>query len=349
MAVRERNGRWQADATWKGKRARASFDTKGEADVWAAQALADLMAGREPTVPGRAGTSRAPGVTLAEAIRWCEEHRWARAKSLDRLTIAATQAARFFGPDAPVEGLRTSDLQRLGTALLNRGLSGARVNRIMSALSAVFRAHAERTDWRYTPPRFPPRQREGSGRTAVLDAEDVLRICDWLRTYGNTEEADAVVLLFETGMRLGELETLRWADLTWDQGQGRHTFALLRDTKNGVNRTVPLTHRASEVLARRRAEGAKVGADFARTSRIFPALRTWHLRRCFAKACEHLGLEGDDLCLHTLRHACGTRLMKAGVHPLAIQKWMGHKTLAMVSRYSRVRPDDLAEAAELLA
>lgn len=350
MAVRPRNGGWQADVCWRGQRARAHFATRLEAEAWAAEATAALMRGA-PVPPGGArsraqnGTS---GVTLGDAIEHCRATRWALKKSADLLVVAAAQAARYFGADRPIESIGTADLQRFSADAVKRGLSGARVNRILSALSAVMKAHAERVDWKWHPPRFPARHPENKGRQAVLSEADVSRIAAWLRSYALHEDADAVELLFYTGIRLGELEALRWQDVVFADEGG---FLRLPETKNGDGRDVPLRRRAAEILTARRRD-YEAGAERypyhqRKGARVFPALRTWGLRRNFAKACKALGIEGDDLCLHTLRHSCGTHLRLSGVDPRDTARWMGHKTLAMVARYDHVMPGDMARAAAL--
>jgi hypothetical protein len=46
MPVKKRNGRFQADITWKNKRYRKSFDTEPQALRWEADARARLLEGK---------------------------------------------------------------------------------------------------------------------------------------------------------------------------------------------------------------------------------------------------------------------------------------------------------------
>jgi hypothetical protein len=52
----------------------------------------------------------------------------------------------------------------------------------------------------------------------------------------------------------------------------------------------------------------------------------------------------DEVIPYTLRHTFGAWTIKAGIHPRALQKLMGHSTLAVTERYSHVAQDDLAAA-----
>jgi len=47
---------------------------------------------------------------------------------------------------------------------------------------------------------------------------------------------------------------------------------------------------------------------------------------------------------HKFRHTFATRALSAGVDVMALQKALGHTTLAMVSRYVHYQKDDLLEA-----
>lgn len=47
---------------------------------------------------------------------------------------------------------------------------------------------------------------------------------------------------------------------------------------------------------------------------------------------------------HKFRHTFATRALSAGVDVMALQRALGHSTLAMVSRYVHYQRDDLLEA-----
>jgi integrase/recombinase XerC len=47
---------------------------------------------------------------------------------------------------------------------------------------------------------------------------------------------------------------------------------------------------------------------------------------------------------HKFRHTFATRALSAGVNVMALQKALGHTTLAMVSRYVHYQADDVLDA-----
>lgn len=135
-----------------------------------------------------------------------------------------------------------------------------------------------------------------------------------------------ILLALETSMRRGELVALQWSDVNL-----KRRIALLRDTKNGDARTVPLSTRAVAVLE-----------DLPRTAtRVFPVCGNWVSRR-FHAACTQAGIH--DLRFHDLRHEATSRLFELGrFTTVEISRITGHKTVAMLSRYTHLNAASLAE------
>ncbi|MEC4683007.1 MAG: tyrosine-type recombinase/integrase [Nitrospirota bacterium] len=50
-----------------------------------------------------------------------------------------------------------------------------------------------------------------------------------------------------------------------------------------------------------------------------------------------------DLTFHDLRHEATSRFIEKGLNPLQVSKITGHKTIQMLSRYSHLNAEDLAE------
>ena len=55
-----------------------------------------------------------------------------------------------------------------------------------------------------------------------------------------------------------------------------------------------------------------------------------------------------DFHYHDLRHTAGSFLARAGVHPKAMQKIMGHSDIGMTMKYAHFAKEDLANAMILL-
>lgn len=141
-------------------------------------------------------------------------------------------------------------------------------------------------------------------------------------------ELEAIVqVALETGARLGELLDLRWKNLNLAKCTAR-----LLDTKNGEDRMIPLSTTALKVLkSLPRHIGGRV---FWRWAASDSFNKTW------VRACARAGIE--DLRFHDLRHEAVSRLFEKGLNPMEAASVSGHKTLAMLKRYTHLRAEDLA-------
>jgi integrase len=130
-----------------------------------------------------------------------------------------------------------------------------------------------------------------------------------------------------TGMRRGELMGLHWTDIDLPNRR-----AHLQNTKNGESRKVPLTKQAITVLESLKAMGTK---------EVFP-MSLNVLRNQFGKAralAQESWLESDEnpfegLRFHDLRHEALSRLSDAGLNVIELSQISGHKTVAMLNRYT---------------
>jgi integrase len=132
-----------------------------------------------------------------------------------------------------------------------------------------------------------------------------------------------IELAIETGMRRGELLKATWDDL---ELQGRKLT--LRDTKNGDDRTIPLTRKAVDILG-----------SLPRTSeRIFPVTPV-AVRQAWERLRNRAGLR--DLNFHDLRHEAISRFFEMGLSVPEVALISGHKDYRMLARYTHLRAEDV--------
>lgn len=136
-----------------------------------------------------------------------------------------------------------------------------------------------------------------------------------------------------TGVRRGEMLSLRWADVDFTQ---RRVY--LRDTKNGELRVLPIPEFALTVL-RSLPQGAAGDAVFAG---VDPDKLTVYTKRVF----QRIGI--PDASFHTLRHTAASWLVMEGVDLYAVGRILGHKTPRMTQRYAHLSPDYMAGAVSKL-
>lgn len=130
----------------------------------------------------------------------------------------------------------------------------------------------------------------------------------------------------ETAMRRGEILGLQWKDIDLNV-----PCALLKDSKNGEARTIPLSSHAIRILKVNRGVGeAKV---FNTTER--------ELRKNWEAARSAAGI--PDIRFHDLRHEAASRLFEKGLNVMEAASVTGHKTLSMLKRYTHLNPTDIAK------
>ena len=322
MASYEKRGEtWRAQIRRKGyPHLSATFDTKAEAQRWAAEIEGDMSRARF------VDTREAESTTLTEALtRYVNEVSESKKGSAQEKVRAKKWKASEWG-NKSLAAIRSSDMAAYRDAELKAGKSTATVRLNLALISHLYTVASK--DWGIqglknpcTAIRMPKgsKQRERRPTTAELKA-----------LYKHAGEINAelpviIELAVETAMRRSELVMLRK-----DQVRGRVAF--LEDTKNGERRSVPLSKRAVELL-----DGLPTPIDGGR----FFHLKLDSVSNYFALACEAAKIK--DLRLHDMRHEATSRLFERGLSVMEISTITGHKTLSMLKRYTHLCPNDLAE------
>lgn len=211
------------------------------------------------------------------------------------------------------------------TKSLQRDRGPATSNRYKGAISIAL-AWAVEADWISTNPVTGIRcKKEPRGRVRWLsdaEREALLKACDesaW------SDLGLLVRLALSTGARQGELLGLTWADLDL-----KRKMAHLGDSKSGERRALPLVKPVLKVLTDRvrPIAGGLLFAAPKHNGRPFAFRPHWEA------AVKAAGLA--DFRFHDLRHSCASYLAMSGASLLEIADVLGHKTLAMVKRYSHL-------------
>src|SRR5262249_48005538 len=139
---------------------------------------------------------------------------------------------------------------------------------------------------------------------------------------------DFFLLLLLTGARRGNLQSLRFEQISFEQSTIRFP-----ETKNGQPLTVHLATEAIEILRRRQSETS--GNPW-----VFPGGRKnprGHLnspKGAWARVLAAAGLE--DLRMHDLRRTLGSWSASTGASLPIIGKALGHKNVATTQVYARL-------------
>jgi integrase len=214
-------------------------------------------------------------------------------------------------------------------------ISGATLNRYLSALSTVLTATQDEYGWIVRNPGDKVRRfSDSKSRERFLsDAErdTLLAQCDksdW------APRAMIVRFALATGARKAEILGLLWSSVDLD----RRTARFL-DTKNGESRTVPLAAPATRLLKEWKRDRMPVGKVFPYSSA--QVHKFWRIAVVDAKL--------KDFRFHDLRHSAASYLAMSGASLMDIAAILGHKTLAMVKRYSHLSEQYTTAAIDRMA
>ena len=207
----------------------------------------------------------------------------------------------------------------------------ATANRYQSALSAVLKAAVQ--DWHWidaNPALQVRRRREPRGRIRYLSPEERDALLAAVRQSYEPRLEPLVILALTTGARQGELLALRWADIDIERG-----VAMITTSKNETARALALGEPALRLL---RDRGDEIDRPRP-TDLLFPGSFPRH---AWIRAVTAAGLDGFHF--HDLRHTFASFLAMSGASLPELAAALGHKTLAMVARYSHLSPQAVAEA-----
>lgn len=156
-----------------------------------------------------------------------------------------------------------------------------------------------------------------------------------------------ISVALKTGLRVGELLALRWADVDVVAGQLIVRRTLWKGEegvpKGGRHRPVPLSDAAVAVLkAHRHLRGPYVFCDEA-GARLTHSI----VKDVVPQACLRAGL-AKRITWHGLRHSFASHLVMRGASLKAVQELLGHESIEMTLRYSHLTPDVRRSAVQLL-
>jgi len=134
-----------------------------------------------------------------------------------------------------------------------------------------------------------------------------------------------MLMALKTGMRLGEIISLKWKDVDL-----AHETISLTHTKAKKLRQLPVHPELKEVLAGlpRASEYVFCGASGNKLG------INGSLRKAFDALKNKVGL--SDLTFHALRHNFASELIAKGADVRTVQEYMGHSSLRMLQRYAHV-------------
>ena len=240
----------------------------------------------------------------------------------------------FFG-STRLDAVSAFTIDRYKKRRAGEGAANGTINRELATLSHLFSTAVE---WKWIDrlPCRPKKLEEGEGRIIALTGGQ----CDsLLRAAVKSADPDCwlfVAFGLNTAMRHSEMLASRF-----DQVDFVSLRLFVPDAKAG-QREQPITPELANLLLKER----ETRDD--RNGWVFPSphglSKTGHrvrMDKAFRDAVKEAGLDPELVTPHVMRHTAITALVKAKVDLPTIQRISGHKTLAMVLRYTHVHGDHI--------
>lgn len=329
-----------------------TFTRKTDARAWAKRIEGDQEKIAALGAPGA-------GIRVKQLVREYEEQWSAKDKStLPRVRWWSDQLGNLMLTDvtgaeirevleryAAGKALRGDGIGKDGkpkVAATNRARAPATVNRLRAAGSGLFKFARQRGYVQSNPFQGVASKTEHSKRVRYLDADERNRLLTACDASAWPKLKLLVVLALMTGARLGELKKLRWADIDFDRRE-----ALLRDTKNGDDRIVPLPIPSIVELEKHRPksggapitdikEHRHIGKQPLFQSEWFE-YRVTDMRPYWKTALTTAEIE--DFRFHDLRHDVASRLVMNGATLHEVASVLGHRSVQTTVRYAHLSVD----------
>lgn len=333
----------------------ATFARLTDAREWVQKTEADIKAGRHfgaskrhtlnELIDAYEKSAKHKELKSAKEMRarltWWRKHHGE--KLLQEITPAVVAQGRDALSDEFLTVRRRADNGKVSLVPLEKKRSGATTNRFLAALSSVCTYGVKELGWlERNPLERVSKPTENKGRVRFLDEVELPRFLDACRKHSDLYLA--VLLALTTGGRQSEIMGLRWGQI--DLKSGRATL-YAGTTKNDDARVLPLVGEAYALLqARSKVRSLADDRIFAPTDRAKKA-DFLNLRTPFITALKEAGI--TNFHWHDLRHTCASYLAMSGVSGLEISKILGHRTMAMVSRYAHLAPARVSDIGNALA
>jgi integrase len=245
-----------------------------------------------------------------------------------------------FYKNKPLSGINTLEIERYKKSRLGDKAAPGTINRELAALSHFFTKAVE-WKWLTHRPCKINRLKEDGGRIVYLDSEQIPRLLKAAREDSNPYVYPFIVIGLNTGMRLMEILSIRLKDIHLNRSR-----IYIPSGKTG-SREQPITSNLRDLLAER------VNSLGSEQEWLFPSdkSKTGHvvaIEKAFRRAVERAGLDSTEIVRHTLRHTAVSQLVQAGIDLPTVMRISGHKTLAMVERYSHQNGNHIQAAMDKL-
>ncbi len=347
--VYRRSGKWWLDFNdLNGKRRRetSTATTKEEANALLRKVMSDMTKATLLGVHSREAVKPVLFSAFVDEEYIPHQKATRRKNTYDRDQLHANKTKAYFGNQS-LRSITTGDVEKFITAMLNgktyKGTppAPATCNRARSFLSAALNMAKRRGYIERNPVQDVRKLQEDNERDRFLTPQEEVDIlaeaADFLRPI--------MIFAVNTGMRLGEVVTVKWSDI--DSANG--FIRVGQSSKGHKARHIPINSALKAVLDALKPSTSEEGfiPFLFVNERLKQSYKASSVYNAFKAAAVRASVEG--VVFHTLRHTAVSRMVAAGIPDRVIMKIVGHSTPHMVARYAHLAPQSLKGATDSLA
>ncbi len=335
MSVYKRGGVYWYDFWFRGQRIRESTGLTNKTAAQQAEAIR-----KAGVAEGRVGIARREPCPKFEDfvnndyLPWSERQHAAHPRTHIRYKTSSHPLIKFFGK-LPLDAITSSHVEKF-KQVRSEEVSSAATNRDVAALRFMLN-YAMRKGMIVKNPvhgvRLLP---EGPGAMRIISQEEQRKYL----AKANKLLRDVATIILETGMRPGEVFTIRKENVHLTHG---YVFVPTGKTRF-ARRSIPLTDAAKAVL-KRRVRAAK--GPYILPHRHDPNKPLTTLKKSHAEALNDAKIK-PQFRIYDLRHTFGSRSAMAGVDLPTLKELMGHSEISTTLRYIHPTPEHKQEALKKL-
>jgi len=214
-----------------------------------------------------------------------------------------------------------------------KGLSAGTINNYISGIK-FFYVHVLNKEWN---PSQVPRMKRVKRLPVIPPKQDIINM---LNAVTNLKHKAILVLLYGSGLRVGEVARLKISDICSKSMRIRVEYA-----KHNTTRYTILPDTALQILRKYFKQNFS-HTGYKMDDWLFPGradgshIHVKTIKNTLIKLRNRLQLD-KNISAHTLRRCFATHTLENGVEPVYIQQMMGHKTLNTTLAYLKMTSKSL--------
>jgi len=259
----------------------------------------------------------------------------------------------YFGKKK-LDKITPGEIEKWLFSFIDLGLSRKTANNNLNTFSVILN-EAERLGVLKENPiqKVAPLTKESKPK-GILSLDEIKSLFSSMSTWDNEFLFTANILAASTGLRLGEVQALRYENVHENYIHVCYSYERngygLKETKTGKTRDIPIPPRVSELLLSLRkyhTEGYVFSYDKGQTPIYFKTIT-----QGLYKAMVNIGIDDEqrkirNITFHSWRHFFNTTLRSQGVIDSKVQSLTGHSSKAMTNHYTHFQVEDYSEILDI--